>query len=152
MGCIDRRSHHGRAAYYTGRNRVEEPFAEPAMVELLGISGPKAAKLRARALWQEGEFLQAGQMLAAVGEYDEAARGFWMAETWGEVPQQATDRYAQIVAGSVDLRDTGAETTQLTPLAEARALMQGSSVARSGIADLLQSATVESAQEQGQSE
>lgn len=123
-----------------------------AMVELLGLSGPKAAKLRAQAMWQEGEYQQAGQMLAAVGEYDEAARGFWMAETWGEVPEQAVDRYAQIVAGSVDLRDSGAETTPLTPLAEARALMQGSSVARSGIAELLQSATVESAQKSGQSE
>ncbi|MCF6233699.1 MAG: hypothetical protein L3J36_11495 [Rhodobacteraceae bacterium] len=123
-----------------------------AMVELLGISGSKAAKLRAQALWQKGEFLQAGQMLAAVGEYDEAARGFWMAETWGDIPEQADARYAQIVAGSVDLRNSGLEETQLPPLAEARALMQGSSVARSGITALLQSATVDSAQNPGQTE
>ena len=123
-----------------------------AMVELLGLSGSQAAKLRAQALWQKGDFLQAGQMLAAVGEHDEAARGFWMAETWGEVPEQADARYAQIVAGSVDLRDSSDEETQLPPLAEARALMQGSSAARSGIAELLQSASVDSAQESDQSE
>jgi len=115
-----------------------------AMVELLGLTGPKAAKLRAEAMWQEGDYQQAGQMLIAAEEYDQAARGFWMAESWEDVPNQADARYAQFVAGSVELRDSDVDTTKMAPLAEARALMQNSSSSRAEIADLLQAATVDS--------
>lgn len=113
-----------------------------ALVELLGLTGLEPARLRAAALWQIGEYQKAGQMLIAAEDFDGAARGFWMAENWDAVPQRADAHYAQVVAGSVQLRAVNADTTPITPLAEARVLMQNSSEARGKIAALLKSVTV----------
>ncbi len=114
-----------------------------AMVELLGLTGSEAAKLRAQAMWQQGEYQRAGQMLAAAGEFDAAARGYWMAEDWEAVPAQADAKYARIVAGSIELRRPDEPAAQQTPLAEARRLVQNSATARAGIDGLLQTAAIE---------
>jgi len=108
-----------------------------AMVELLGLDGVEAARLRAAAMWQAGNHHQAGQLLTSAEDYDGAARGFWLAEEWDSVPKQADAHYAQIVAGSVQLRANDAIETPPTPLAEARVLVQNSFAARAGIAELL---------------
>lgn len=114
-----------------------------ALVELMGVTGTEASRLRAAAMWLEGDFRQAGEMLIVAEDFDEAARGFWLAEEWEAVPEQADAHYSQVVAKSVQLRDSGSEVAPLTPLAEARALMENSSTVRGEIADLLQTVFVE---------
>jgi len=113
-----------------------------AMVELLSLDGVEAARLRAGAMWQEGNYQRAGQMLISAEDFDGAARGFWLADEWSSVPKQAGTRYTKIVAGSVKLRKIHANEAQLMPLAAARVLLQSSYASRAEIVALLQNVTV----------
>jgi len=115
-----------------------------AMVELLGLDGPGAARLRAAAMLQHGDYHLAGQMLATAGDYDGAARGFWLAEEWETIPKQTGVHYTQVVDRSRQLRADDGISTQLAPLAEARALVQSGSSARAQVMQLLQTVSIES--------
>lgn len=109
-----------------------------AILELLGLNGPKAAKLRASAMMQNGDYQQAGQMLVAAEDFDAATRGFWLAEDWQAVPENAGEVYGQVVDTTLKLKHVDTETDELPPLAQARDLMQNSSSVRADIASLLQ--------------
>jgi len=116
---------------------LERQLPQRALVELVGLTGPKATNLRAAAAWKNGEYSQAGQMLTSVGNMDGAARAFWLGEDWEAVPGQTETQYSQIVADSVQLRAEPASQMPVTPLARARALMNASSGTRAEIAALL---------------
>jgi hypothetical protein len=118
-----------------------------ALVELAGLTGRQATSLRAAAALDNGDYGQAGQILTTVGDFDGAARGFWLAEEWEAAPEQTNTRYGQVVSGSLRLRQTDA-TAPLTPLAQARALMQSSVGTREEVAALLQNVSGESLPQQ----
>ena len=109
-----------------------------AMVELLGLNGPEAARLRASAMMKNGDYQQAGQMLMAAEDFDAATRGFWLAEDWPAVPDTEGDGYGQVVDTTVKLKHSDTQTENLPPLAQARDLMRNSSSVRADIANLLQ--------------
>ena len=114
-----------------------------ALVELLGLSGPDADRLRAEAMWQNGDFRQAGNMLLAAQDPDGATRGFWLSEAWEEMPAAVDSRYRQVADVTAELSRPETGIDSLTPLAQARALIERSSVARVGISELLQYVEVE---------
>ncbi|MFT7593160.1 MAG: hypothetical protein ACI8R4_000473 [Paracoccaceae bacterium] len=109
-----------------------------AIVELLGLNGPEAARLRASAMMQNGDYQLAGQMLVAAEDFDAATRGFWLAEDWEAVPEHQGKGYGQVVETTLKLKLTDGTTADLPPLAQARDLMQNSYSVRADIANLLQ--------------
>ena len=94
-------------------------------------------------MWQNGDFQRAGEMFLAAEDIDAAARGFWLSETWDAIPQAGESRYRQVADVMAELNRSETGTAALTPLAQARALIQSSSAARGGIEDLLQFAEVD---------
>ena len=114
----------------------EQPYR--ALVELVGLSEPGANRLRAKALLQNGEYGKVGQVLTAAEDLNGAARGFWMAEEWETVPNQEDTHYSQVAEQSAQLFQVDPGIEQMTPLAQARSLMRGSSEVREEIAALLQ--------------
>jgi hypothetical protein len=109
-----------------------------ALVELVGLNEPDANRLRARALRQNGEYKEVGQVLTTVEDMDGAARGYWLAEEWEAMPDQTDTHYAQVVEQSARLFWVDPNFQHLAPLAHARSLMQGSSDVRDEITALLQ--------------
>ncbi|UWQ37365.1 hypothetical protein K3552_18175 [Leisingera aquaemixtae] len=111
-----------------------------ALVELMGLDGSKANRLRAEALWRNGEYGRAGEYLLAENEKDAAARGFWHSENLGAIEEIEPEEGAQFgTVASVTTRigETVQDPDSLPPLAYARALVESSEGTRGGIADLL---------------
>lgn len=120
----------------------EKPDA--ALVELMGLSGSDADKLRAEALWQNGEYARAGEYLLEVEDKDAAARGFWHSqdgETLSEIDPDAAQQFGGVAEVTTQIKETAKEPTGLPPLAHARALVESSEGTRGGIADLLERVT-----------
>ncbi|MCI5100786.1 tetratricopeptide repeat protein [Phaeobacter italicus] len=120
----------------------EKPHA--ALVELMGLSGSDADKLRAEALWQNGEYARAGEYLLEVEDKDAAARGFWHSqdgETLSEIDPDAAQQFGGVAEVTTQIKETAKEPTGLPPLAHARALVESSEGTRGGIADLLERVT-----------
>ncbi|WP_293574025.1 hypothetical protein [Phaeobacter sp.] len=122
---------------------METPQA--ALVELMGLSGSEANRLRAEALWLNGEFARAGEFLLDE-DTDAATRGFWHAEG-GDIPEgidpATAERFGQVADVTDQIRETAKEPTGLPPLAHARALVESSEGTRGGIADLLNRVTTD---------
>ena len=113
-----------------------------ATFELSGAEGVEAARLRALAFSQYGNYQKSGQMSVLAEDFDSAARGFWLADDWDEVPEQSNGRYEQAVAGAKSLQKVDPNVEKMTPLAQARVLMQNSLEARAGVSSLLQAISV----------
>ena len=109
-----------------------------ALVELMGLDGPAANKLRAQALWQNGEFGRAGEYLLAEQEVDAAARGFWHSENLEAITPGDDGQFSQVadVTAQLDAQVQGPE--DMSPLAHARALVESSVGTRTQIEALLQ--------------
>lgn len=114
-----------------------------ATFELAGLSGPEAARLRAFAMRQSGDYRKAGQMSLLAEDFDAAARGFWLAEEWNDVPEQSDAHYVRVSAGAKKLQENDPGFAEMAPLAQARALMQNSLAARTEVSSLLQAVPVE---------
>lgn len=115
-----------------------------ALVELMGLSGSAANKLRAEALWRNGEYARAGEYLLEEEEKDAAARGFWHSEdrdTLATMDADDTEQFGGVARVTTQIEETAKEPTGLPPLAHARALVESSEGTRGGIADLLQKVT-----------
>ncbi|WP_072506027.1 hypothetical protein [Phaeobacter porticola] len=115
-----------------------------ALVELMGLSGSDANKLRAEALWKNGEYARAGEYLLEEDESDAAARGFWHSEdrkNLAAIDAAAAEQFGGVAEVTTQIEETAKEPTGLTPLAHARALVESSQGTRGGIADLLQKVT-----------
>ncbi|WP_424977616.1 tetratricopeptide repeat protein [Leisingera sp. S232] len=117
---------------------LEKPHR--ALVELMGLEGSAANKMRAQALWRNGEYSRAGEYLLGEDETGAAARGFWHSEDLEAI--EAIDERAEIRFGSVasvttQIGETAQDPVGLAPLAHARALVESSEGTRGGIADLL---------------
>lgn len=111
-----------------------------ALVELMGLEGSEANQLRAKALWQNGEFGRAGEYLLAEQQIDEAARGFWHSENLAAIKamETASDApFGAVASTTTQIGETVQDPQGLTPLAHARALVESSEGTRGGIEDLL---------------
>ena len=109
-----------------------------ALVELMGLDGPVANKLRAQALWRNGEFGRAGEYLLAEEEVDAAARGFWHSENLEAITSDEGGQFSQVAEVTAQLDEQAQEPEDMTPLAHARALVESSVGTRSRIEALLQ--------------
>ncbi|MCB1364754.1 MAG: hypothetical protein KDK02_11570 [Rhodobacteraceae bacterium] len=109
-----------------------------AMVELLGLDGPEADRLRAAALAQTGDYHRAGRILLQTEDLDGAARGFWIAGEPALSPSGEDLPYQRIVAATRRLEREPDPDTAAGPLAQARDLIASSRATRDDIATLLQ--------------
>ena len=111
-----------------------------ALVELMGLEGSRANRLRAEALWRNGEYARAGEYLLAEDDKDAAARGFWHSEDLGAIEEIKPEEGAQfgtVASVTTKIGETVQDPDNLPPLAYARALVESSEGTRGGIADLL---------------
>lgn len=109
-----------------------------ALVELMGLDGTEANKLRAQALWQNGEFGRAGEYFLAEEETDAAARGFWHSENLEAIVTEGDGQFSQVAEVNMQLDEQVQEPEDMTPLAHARALVESSVGTRNRIEALLQ--------------
>ncbi|TNJ42279.1 hypothetical protein [Phaeobacter sp. B1627] len=110
-----------------------------ALVQLMGLEGAQADRMRARALWRNKEYERASEYMLSAQELNEAARGFWHSEDLNAAEQFDTEAAPfRAVADLTTQIDTAVSEPQgLPPLAEARALLESSAGARSSIEELL---------------
>ena len=107
-----------------------------ALVELLGVEGPEADRLRARAMWANGDYEAAGALLLAAEDTPGAARSFWLADALDAVPAEAES--GPYGATAEITRALNAEPqADLPPLAQARALVDDAAATRDRIAAML---------------
>ena len=111
-----------------------------ALVELMGLEGSEANRLRAEALWRNGEFGRAGEYMLAEEDMNAAARGFWHSEDMEAIETMIPSDeapFGQVATVTNQISETSKDPEGLTPLAHARALVESSIGTRDSIADLL---------------
>ncbi|MCB4456287.1 hypothetical protein [Leisingera sp. McT4-56] len=111
-----------------------------ALVELMGLEGSEANRMRAQALWRNGEFGRAGEYLLAEDDADAAARGFWHSENLGAIEAIGADSgaaFGAVASVTTQIGEIAKDPEGLAPLAHARALVESSAGTRGGIAELL---------------
>ncbi|MEW2911951.1 hypothetical protein [Leisingera sp. JC11] len=111
-----------------------------ALVELMGLEGSDANRMRAQALWHNGEYGRASEYLLAEEETGAAARGFWHSENLGAIEANGIDadvRFGHVASVTTHIGKTAEDPEGLAPLAHARALVESSEGTRGSIADLL---------------
>lgn len=108
-----------------------------ALVELMGLDSPESNRLRAQALWRNGEFGRAGEYLLAEEETDAAARGFWHSENLEAIAPSEDGQFSQVAEVTAELDVRAQDPGEMTPLAHARALVESSVGTRDSIEALL---------------
>lgn len=110
-----------------------------ALVELMGLEGSEANRMRAAALWRNGEFARSGEYM--LGEdSNAAARGFWHSEDMEAIETMAPAEdapFGQVATVTSQISETSQDPEGLSPLAHARALVESSIGTRDNILDLL---------------
>ena len=109
-----------------------------ALVELMGLDGPEANRLRAQALWRNGEFGRAGEYFLAEQELDAAARGFWHSENLEAITSDDEGQFSRVADVTAQLDAQVQDPEDMSPLAHARALVESSVGTRNQIEALLQ--------------
>ena len=115
----------------------EEP--QQALVELMGLEGKQADRMRAQALWLNQEYERAGEYLLESEDQNGAARGFWYSadfETAEQLDREAAP-FGEVAELTIGIDKAAQAPEGLTPLAEARALVDSSMSARTDIERLL---------------
>lgn len=105
-----------------------------ALVDVLGITGSAADKVRISAMWQNKNYSEAASLAAEARDNERAARGFFLSGDYEAIPEDST-RF--IKAGGAAKRLINSSLPELPPLEQARALLNESAVARGDIAQLL---------------
>ena len=111
-----------------------------ALVELMGLDGSDANRMRAEALWRNGEYARSGEYMLEEEDMNAAARGFWHSEDLEaiETITPAEDApFGQVANVTSQISETSQDPEGLTPLAHARALVESSIGTRDNILDLL---------------
>lgn len=119
---------------------LEQDKPHRALVELMGLEGSEANRMRAQALWRNGEFGRAGEYLLAEDDAAAAARGFWHSENMGAIEAIGAESgapFGAVAAVTTQIGETAKDPEGLAPLAHARALVESSAGTRGGIAELL---------------
>lgn len=116
---------------------MEQP--QRALVELMGLEGQQADRMRAQALWLNKEYERASEYMLSAQEPNEAARGFWHSEDLEAAESlDVSEAPFRAVADLTTQIGTAVQEPQgLPPLAEARALIESSMGARNSIEELL---------------
>jgi hypothetical protein len=111
-----------------------------ALVELMGLESTEANRLRAEALWRNGEYGRSGEYMQVAEDKNAAARGFWHSENLEAIQSLEADEgtpFRQVADMTTEIGETAKDPEGLTPLAHARALVESSQGTRGGIEDLL---------------
>lgn len=111
-----------------------------ALVELMGLDGSKANRLRAEALWRNGEYARAGEYMLAEEDVNAAARGFWHSEDMEAIDTMLPANevpFGQVATVTSQISEVSKDPEGLTPLAHARALVESSIGTRDNILNLL---------------
>ncbi|MEP2717382.1 MAG: hypothetical protein ABJP42_12725, partial [Pseudophaeobacter sp.] len=111
-----------------------------ALVELMGLDGSDANRMRAEALWRNGEYARSGEYMLEEEDVNAAARGFWHSEDTEamETMTPAEDApFGQVATVTNQISETSKDPEGLSPLAHARALVESSIGTRDNIVDLL---------------
>lgn len=108
-----------------------------AMIEVLNVSTPEAADIRARAMRANGDYETAGQVLLEAERPEIAARNLWLGEAWDRSADTQEPRYGRLAQLSSQLAGQVEPEGALPPLASARSLLDESVSARSGIDEIL---------------
>lgn len=111
-----------------------------ALVELMGLEGSAANRLRAQALWRNGEFGRAGEYMLAEDDVNAAVRGFWHSENAEAIRTMTPSEdapFGQVASVTSQISEISQDPEGLTPLAHARALVESSIGTRDNIEDLL---------------
>lgn len=121
-----------------------------ALVELLGVGGESATRLRAQALVRTGNLAAAAEALSSTSDHEAAARASWLAGTAAEpagadAGRAASGRYARIADLSARLETAEVEVGEQPTLAAARALIEASEKTRNDTVELLSNAKGEAA-------
>jgi hypothetical protein len=115
-----------------------------ALVELMGLEGSRANRMRAEALWRNGEFSRSGEYMLVEEDMNAAARGFWHSENLDAIETRvpAEDApFGQVATVTSEIAKTSKDPEGLSPLAHARALVESSIGTRGNIEDLLNRVT-----------
>jgi Fe2+ transport system protein FeoA len=128
----DRRMMHAEIAL-----RREQP--QIALVELMGLKGKQADRLRAQALWLNEEYERAAEYLLESEDQNGAARGFWYSADLEAAEQLDRDAapFGEVAELTIGIDEAAQAPEGLTPLAEARSLVDSSMSARTDIERLL---------------
>ncbi|MCB1343187.1 MAG: hypothetical protein KDK24_19380 [Pseudooceanicola sp.] len=123
--------------YLRAEAALGEGLPHEAMVALLGLSDPRAERLRAEALLMRQDHDLAAPLLLETGQDAAAARSFWLADNTGAIPGDSATPYAEVSGLTRRLESEQPGIGALTPLARARALLSDSDSARNEIGALL---------------
>ena len=110
-----------------------------ALVELMGLEGSEANRMRAEALWRNGEYARSGEYMLEE-DVNAAARGFWHSQDMEAIETMTPTKeapFGQVATVTSEIAKTSQDPEGLTPLAHARALVESSIGTRDNIADLL---------------
>ena len=111
-----------------------------ALVELMGLEGSEANRMRADALWRNGEYARSGEYMLEEEDVNAAARGFWHSQDMEAIETIAPAEdapFGQVANVTSQISETSQDPEGLTPLAHARALVESSVGTRDNILDLL---------------
>lgn len=114
-----------------------------AMVEILGLTGSEADRLRASAMWMNEDYTAAGELLLAANDSNAAARSFWLSQDFAEIQSGDAGKYAEAAEQAQRLAVPESTASELPPLARARALVEDSSETRDQVLELLSGMTVQ---------
>ncbi len=117
---------------------------QQALVELMGLDSTEANRLRAEALWRNGEYGRSGEYMQVAQDPNQAVRGFWHSEDLEAIQMIETEAdapFRQVADMTTEIGETAKDPEGLTPLAHARALVESSQGTRGGIEELLNQLT-----------
>jgi hypothetical protein len=110
-----------------------------ALVELMGLDGSEANRMRAEALWRNGEYGRSGEYMLEE-DANAAARGFWHSENMEAIETMTPAEnapFGQVATVTSQISKASQDPEGLSPLAHARALVESSIGTRDNILDLL---------------
>ena len=117
--------------------QLDQP--QRALVELMGLEGQQADRMRAEALWRNKEYERASEYMMSAEDLNGAARGYWLSEDLeaAEAIDQDAAPFRSVAEVTKQIDSAVRDPEGLPPLAEARALVESSAGARSSIEELL---------------
>ncbi len=115
-----------------------------AMVELAGLTGDAAQRLRARAMLAAGEYSGSADAFLEVSAPEMAARAYWLSGDLSDAASRGAGKFRSAAEIALGLEKPDVPGDPAGQLAEARVLLSQSEQARAGISSLLDAIPSES--------